>query len=59
MSGSLGAPFLCAIGIHKMPKWSDPLPGTKRSDIDPEPIPTMVQQRFCLECNKRKLRFAR
>lgn len=51
--------FLCELGFHKMPKWSDPILGTKASDMKPEPRPAMIQHRSCTICNARKLRLAR
>ncbi len=52
--------LLCFLGLHKMPKWSEP----KKGDVLGESLDDdltyacAMQERFCENCNARKLRRA-
>lgn len=56
-TNSLYRRFLCAIGIHDMPKWGDPEKGSVTS-YGTLMNNIVVQRRFCKACGIRKVRSA-
>lgn len=58
MNNKLIVRFLCAIGIHKMPKWGEVERGTVTAFDRQELKDICIQRRSCTACNARKMRIA-